>query len=228
MKAILKRQVVADYWRKQFYPLPIQLAGEVRNIWGSPAALLADVNRYLTGSPLKLTVDAMSGDLQTLHNQNLDKVKQLKALWCDSEADFLALISGSDVNKRSYTKKSLPTWLEAVTAWAQSDTHDYQYPDKLEKFSQATLIEKTPKGTAPQHAVFEAIEDFLNHPADLKAPLLAHAITHCRTMLAKAKQQKQWLSFDDLLTQLSASIDVDEQSLLVERIRTLYPGCDDR
>lgn len=43
------------------------------------------------------------------------------------------------------------------------------------------------------------------------------------TMLAKAKQQKQWLSFDDLLTQLSASIDVDEQSLLVERIRTLYP-----
>ena len=157
------------------------------------------------------------------HNQNLDKVKQLKALWCESEADFLALISGSDVNKRSYTKKSLPTWLEAVTAWAQSDTHDYQYPDKLEKFSQATLIEKTPKGTAPQHAVFEAIEDFLNNPADLKAPLLAHAITHCRTMLAKAKQQKQWLSFDDLLTQLSASIDVDEQSLLVERIRTLYP-----
>ncbi len=34
-------------------------------------------------------------------------------------------------------------------------------------------------------------------------------------MLAKAKQQKQWLSFDDLLTQLSASGDVDEQSLLV-------------
>ena len=133
---------------------------------------LADVNRYLTGSPLKLTVEAMSGDLQTLHNQNLDKVKQLKALWCESEADFLALISGSDVNKRSYTKKSLPTWLEAVTVWAQSDTHDYQFPDKLEKFSQATLIEKTPKGTAPQHAVFEAIEDFLNSPCRPESPLV--------------------------------------------------------
>ncbi len=45
-----KAQVVADYWRVVLYPLPIQLAGEVRNIWGSPAALLADVNRYLTGS----------------------------------------------------------------------------------------------------------------------------------------------------------------------------------
>ncbi|NOH98029.1 exodeoxyribonuclease V subunit beta [Vibrio sp. 99-70-13A1] len=219
----LKAQVVADYWRRQFYPLPMQLVGEVRNIWGSPSALLADVNRYLTGSPLKLTVEAMSGDLQSLHNQNLDKIKALKKLWLDSEADFLALISGSDVNKRSYTKKSLPTWLEAVTAWANSETYDYIVPDKLEKFSQSTLNEKTPKGTAPQHAVFEAIEDFLANPADLKAPLLAHAIQHCREMLAKAKQQKQWLSFDDLLTQLSASIDMDEQSLLIERIRSLYP-----
>ena len=219
----LKAQVVADYWRRQFYPLPMQLVGEVRNIWGSPSALLADVNRYLTGSPLKLTVEAMSGDLQSLHNQNLDKIKALKKRWLDSEADFLALISGSDVNKRSYTKKSLPTWLEVVTAWANSDTYDYIVPDKLEKFSQSTLNEKTPKGTAPQHAVFEAIEDFLANPADLKAPLLAHAIQHCREMLAKAKQQKQWLSFDDLLTQLSASIDMDEQSLLIERIRSLYP-----
>ncbi|MGF1752372.1 exodeoxyribonuclease V subunit beta [Vibrio makurazakiensis] len=219
----LKAQVVADYWRKQFYPLPIQLAGEVRNIWGSPAALLADVNRYLTGSPLKLTVEAMSGDLQSLHNQNLKKIDELKAKWKVAQQNLLALISDSDVNKRSYTKKSLPTWLEAVTQWAESDTHDYSVPDKLEKFSQATLNEKTPKGTAPTHEVFAAIESFLATPADLKAPLLAHAISHCREMLAKAKQQKQWLSFDDLLTQLSAAIDVDEQSLLVNRIRELYP-----
>ncbi|MBW3698001.1 exodeoxyribonuclease V subunit beta [Vibrio sp. T187] len=219
----LKAQVVADYWRRQFYPLPIQLAGEVRNIWGSPSALLADVNRYLTGSPLKLTVEAMSGDLQSLHTSNLKKIDELKASWNASQQDFLALISDSDVNKRSYTKKSLPTWLEAVTQWAESETHDYSLPDKLEKFSQATLNEKTPKGAAPVHKVFSEIEAFLATPADLKAPLLAHAISHCREMLAKAKQQKQWLSFDDLLTQLSAAIDVDEQALLINRIRELYP-----
>jgi len=219
----LKAQVVADYWRRQFYPLPVQLAGEVRNIWGSPSALLADVNRYLTGSPLKLTVEAMSGDLQSLHSSNLKKIDALKDKWKAAEKDLLALISDSDVNKRSYTKKSLPAWLEAVTQWAGSETHDYSLPDKLEKFSQATLIEKTPKGTAPVHDIFSEIDTFLATPADLKAPLLAHAISHCREMLAKAKQQKQWLSFDDLLTQLSVAIDMDEQSLLVNRIRELYP-----
>ncbi|EMP4111324.1 exodeoxyribonuclease V subunit beta [Vibrio parahaemolyticus] len=219
----LKAQVVADYWRRNFYPLPFTLAGEIRQLWGSPSALLSDISNYLTGAPLSLSVPAMKGSLADLHIENLKKIDELKAQWRESQDDFFTLISDSDINKRSYTKKSLPTWLEAVNAWAATETTGYDYPDKLEKFAQNVLLEKTPKGSAPQHAVFEAIETFLANPISLKAPLLAHAIEHCRVMLANAKNQKQWLSFDDLLTQLSASIDTDESELLAARIRTLYP-----
>lgn len=219
----LKAQVVADYWRRNFYPLPFTLAGEIRQLWSSPSALLSDISNYLTGAPLSLSVPAMKGSLADLHTENLKKIDELKAQWRESQDDFLTLISDSDINKRSYTKKSLPTWLEAVNAWAAKETTGYDYPDKLEKFAQNVLLEKTPKGSAPQHAVFEAIETFLANPISLKAPLLAHAIEHCRVMLANAKNQKQWLSFDDLLTQLSASIDTDESELLAARIRTLYP-----
>lgn len=219
----LKAQVVADYWRRNFYPLPFTLAGEIRQLWGSPSALLSDISNYLTGAPLSLSVPAMKGSLADLHTENLKKIDELKAQWRESQDGFLTLISSSDVNPRSYNKKSLPTWLEAVSAWAATETTGYDYPDKLEKFAQNVLLEKTPKGSAPQHAVFEAIETFLANPISLKAPLLAHAIEHCRAMLANAKNQKQWLSFDDLLTQLSASIDTDESELLAARIRTLYP-----
>lgn len=219
----LKAQVVTDYWRRNFYPLPFTLAGEIRQLWSSPSALLSDISNYLTGAPLSLSVPAMKGSLADLHTGNLKKIDELKAQWRESQDDFLTLISDSDINKRSYTKKSLPTWLEAVNAWAATETTGYDYPDKLEKFAQNVLLEKTPKGSAPQHAVFEAIETFLANPISLKAPLLAHAIEHCRVMLANAKNQKQWLSFDDLLTQLSASIDTDESELLAARIRTLYP-----
>ncbi|EHK4785347.1 exodeoxyribonuclease V subunit beta [Vibrio parahaemolyticus] len=219
----LKAQVVADYWRRNFYPLPFTLAGEIRQLWSSPSALLSNISNYLTGAPLSLSVPAMKGSLADLHTENLKKIDELKAQWRESQDDFLTLISDSDINKRSYTKKSLPTWLEAVNAWAATETTGYDYPDKLEKFAQNVLLEKTPKGSAPQHAVFEAIETFLANPISLKAPLLAHAIEHCRVMLANAKNQKQWLSFDDLLTQLSASIDTDESELLAARIRTLYP-----
>ncbi|MGF1908835.1 exodeoxyribonuclease V subunit beta [Vibrio kasasachensis] len=219
----LKAQIVADYWRRNFYPLPLKLAGEVRSIWGSPAALLKEVSGYLTGVPLQLSVPAMQGDLAALHQENLAKIDQLKQLWRDCQQDLLALISSSDVNKRSYSKKSLPAWLEVVTSWAGSETTGYDFPEQLEKFAQNILLDKTPKGSAPQHDVFVAIEVFIAQPISLKAPLLAHAIEQCRVMLAKAKQQKQWLSFDDLLTNLSAAIDADELGLLAQRIRQLYP-----
>ncbi|MZI91726.1 exodeoxyribonuclease V subunit beta [Vibrio sp. CAIM 722] len=219
----LKAQVVADYWRRQFYPLPLALAAEIRRMWGSPDDLLAKIGGYLTGSPLTLTTLPMSGDLAQLHQQNLSKIDELKALWREHQDDIEGWIAGSDINKRSYSKKSLPQWVEAVSHWAAMETTGYDIPDKLEKFAQHQLIEKTPKGNAPTHELFVAIEQFLERPVSLEAPLIAHAIQECRTMLAKAKQTKQWLSFDDLLTQLSAALDEDEQGLLAERIRQLYP-----
>ncbi|SJL82188.1 exodeoxyribonuclease V subunit beta [Vibrio palustris] len=220
----LKAQVVADYWRCQFYPLPLNLAAEVRRLWGRPDDLLQRIGRYLTGAPLTVTTPPLSDDLATLHANNLQRIDDLKQLWRAHEADLEGCISLSDVNKRSYSKKTLPQWLLSVSAWAASPTQNYEWPDKLEKFAQNTLIEKTPDGkAAPMHEVFAAIEAFLAEPISLEGPLLAHAIDACRTRLANLKQRKHWLSFDDLLTQLSAALDLDEQQVLAERIRHLYP-----
>ena len=219
----LKSLVAADYWRRNFYHLPHALASEVRNVWSSPAALLKDIGGSLTGAPVKLSVEAMSDSLAELHQQNMQRIDDVKARWRDSEADLEALIANSGVNKRSYTKKSLPTWLAQVSQWAAVPTVSYDLPDKLDRFHQQTLIEKTAKGEVPEHAVFVAIADLLDNPANLHDPLMAHAIEQCRDLLAKAKDRKGWLSFDDLLTQLSAAIDNDQDDLLAERIRSQYP-----
>ncbi len=219
----LKAQVVADYWRRQFYGLNLELAAQVRHIWASPQALLNDIGGYLTGAPLRLTVAPMAGQLGDLHQINLAKIVQLKTLWLAHQQDFQALIAGSDVNKRSYSSKSLPNWLEQVTQWAQAETLDYSICDKLTKFSQTELDGKSASGSAPSHQVFAAIDEFLAQDISIKTPLIAHAIEHCRHQLAQAKQSKQWLSFDDLLTQLSAAVDADSEQLLVSRIRQLYP-----
>lgn len=219
----LKSLVAADYWRRNFYHLPHALANEVRNIWSSPAALLKDIGGSLTGAPVKLSVAAMSDSLADLHQQNMQRIDAIKALWREHEADLEPLIANSGVNKRSYTKKSLPTWLAQVSQWAAQPTDSYELPDKLDRFHQQTLIEKTAKGEAPEHAVFVAIGELLDNPANLHDPLMAHAIEQCRVLLAQAKERKGWLSFDDLLTQLSAAIDNDQDDLLAGRIRSQYP-----
>ncbi|MGF1726064.1 exodeoxyribonuclease V subunit beta [Photobacterium nomapromontoriensis] len=219
----LKSLVVADYWRRNFYHLATPLASEVRSIWSSPAALLRDIGNSLTGAPVKLSVAAMSDSLADLHRENMQRIDKIKAQWREHEADFEALIANSGINKRSYTKKSLPAWLAQVSQWAALPTDSYELPDKLERFHQQTLIEKTAKGEPPEHPVFAAVAALLDTPANLRDPLMAHAIEHCRALLAQAKARKGWLSFDDLLTQLSAAIENDHGDCLTGRIRTQYP-----
>lgn len=217
----LKAQVVADYWRRQFYPLPLNLAAEVRRLWPSPQALLDKIGGYLTGAPLTLSVEAMKGDLTALYHDGLSRIADLKQQWLASCRDLPSSIQDSDLH--AATKKALLTRLELLNLWANQPHHQLDLPSELSDFAQSALEAKAKKGNPPQYALFTIIEQFLQTPISLAAPLLAHAILHCRERLAEAKAQKQWLSFDDLLTQLSAAIDHDQLGLLTERIRTLYP-----
>ncbi|CAM3513082.1 RecBCD enzyme subunit RecB [Vibrio aerogenes CECT 7868] len=219
----LKVMAVADFWRCNFYGLSLTLAEQVRQLWPTPSHLLDDIGLYLSGSEPHLSVSFPVTDLESLHQQNLSRIETLKQQWRQSCHEFQGLIADSGVNKRSYTKKSLPAWIEQVSAWAAKETNSYDIPDKLERFSRQVLVEKTPKGEPPSHPVFDAIEDFLAQPVSLKAPLLAHAIKECRRILARTKQEKQWLSFDDLLAYLSVALKNDHQQLLAQRIRGLYP-----
>ncbi len=222
----LRAQVAADYWRRYFYPLPRELANEIRRCWPAPAALLKDINAFLSGAPVALKSPSLSGDLIQLHQQNLQRIETVKQGWREHAADFLALISDSGVNKRSYTKTSLPKALDEVGLWSTQPTLDYSLPKALEKFDQTVLEEKTAKGAVPRHPVFAAIHDLLAARPSVREPVLAHAIQACRELLAEAKLRKGWLSFDDLLTQLAAALLTDKdtgEGALAARIRHLYP-----
>ncbi|WED21246.1 exodeoxyribonuclease V subunit beta [Vibrio sp. JC009] len=220
----LKSLVVSDYWRKNFYSLSHMLAAQIRDYWSSPKTLLKEISGYLTGNPLQLTVTPMSGSLENLHQANLDRIDKLKREWQECQDDIAGIISASDVSKRSFTKKNLPAWIALISEWAASETVNYNYPEQLEKFSADFLREKTAEGKKlPEHEVFHSINQFISEKPSLKEPVLAHAIQNCREMLEQAKQQKRWLSFDDLLTQLSSAIDLDEEGMLAGRICELYP-----
>ncbi|MDO6707769.1 exodeoxyribonuclease V subunit beta [Photobacterium sp. 1_MG-2023] len=222
----LRAQVAADYWRRNFYPLTRELANEIRRCWPAPDALLKEINPFLSGAPITLKAPPLSGDLAQLHQQNLQRIEAVKQGWQTHAADFLALIQNSGVNKRSYTKTSLPKALDEVGQWAEQPTMDYSLPKALEKFDQAVLAEKTPKGGVPEHPVFTAIHELLASPPSVREPVLAHAIQACRELLTEAKKRKGWLSFDDLLTQLAAALQTDAESgqgALAARIRHLYP-----
>lgn len=222
-ETVLRERAVADFWRRQFYPLAKSLAGVVKSYWAAPAVLLKDIGTYLSGPLVNIMAPPMPQDLADLHNENIQRIDEVKACWREAAHDLEALISGSGVDKRSYSKRSLPNWLAEVGAWAAQTTLNYDLPTNLERFSANTLAEKTKKGDVPKHDVFDAIDRMMASPPTLKDALTAHAIREVRLLLAQEKRRFGWLSFDDLLSQLAEALHQDNDGILAERIRSLYP-----
>ncbi len=219
----LRERAVVDFWRQHFYPMPLTLTKVMMEYWDSPKKLLNDINHYLSGIMPKVIAPVLPQDLVKQHQENINKIEKLKALWLQDKADFYDLIMNSGVDKRSYSSRHLPGWIDEVTSWAQSATQDYSLPKNLERFAAERLEEKTKKGSPPSHLFFDSINDFLVQPISFKNALIAYAITHVRLLLEKEKQRFGWLSFDDLLSQLGKALEQDKEGLLAERIRTLYP-----
>ncbi|HAS8538345.1 TPA: exodeoxyribonuclease V subunit beta [Vibrio vulnificus] len=227
-ESLIRNRVVSDFWRKTFYDKSPEISLLVRDIWDSPSSLLKDINSHLSGNPVYIKSKIQDVDdlgIEEIHQQNIDSIKSIKSLIQScSKSEIESIIFQSGVNKRSYTKKSTPKWIDEVFAWAHEETINYAVSDKLTKFSTSALSEKTTQGgLVPDHPLFHHIEEFLASPPDLKGPLTSKAVNECRNLLQAAKDKMQVLSFDDLLVKLSASLSRKYGKVLASRIREQYP-----
>lgn len=221
----LKLQVVSDYWRRHFYPLPTVLAAQIQSLWSSPEQLLREIGNYLSGSALSFPSIKLDVDLPALYQQHLDRIEKVKSIWHASRNDLFSLIDSSGIKRNPYNKTRLPAWLDEVHEWVASERNDGQICDKLIRFSQSTLMSVTDakKGPVAEHAAFVAIDELLDNQPEFELIFKYQAIEGCRQLLAQAKQRQAQLSFDDLLSQLEQAIVQDEEGLLTSRIRQLYP-----
>lgn len=218
----LRQQVVSDYWRARFNNLSPEVSGIIRSEWKNPSALLKDINSYLSGAPVYIKGRRLSGDITESHSENISKINDLKRSWLSQKDLVLATFDLSDINRRSYTKKSLPDWISKVTQWAESETTDYSIPPQLEKFRTKTLEEKS-KASPPSLQAFNDIEEFFQSSIGLTEGIMKDAIERCRTLLQEAKEKIYVLAFDDLLTQLSDALMGEQGKVLGKRIREMFP-----
>ncbi|RJG39484.1 exodeoxyribonuclease V subunit beta [Motilimonas pumila] len=217
------QQAVNDYWRIHFYPLPPAETQAVYEIWSEPQQLQQDLHALLHQSEVDILPAVKEFDLSAAFQANLNNIEQFKQQWREVADDIMMIIGQSDVSKRSYSKKNLPAWFHQVNNWAQQDVTSCQLPDKLDKFSQTALFDKTPKGEAPQHHVFEQVDDLLASDLSLKEPLLVHAMSWVKQRLTKHKRQTNELNFDDLLVNLDLALQSEQGQQLQQSIVSAFP-----
>ncbi|MTB66725.1 exodeoxyribonuclease V subunit beta [Providencia sp. wls1943] len=221
----IQKQACADFWRRHFYPLDYSMTKVVHAEWSGPEALLNDIKPFLQGDiPAIINQPELPETLEERHQRLIGLIQNLKDLWAKNVADFEKLISNSDVDKRSYSARYLPAWLEKITSWAEQSTDDYQLPrDILERFAQSRLDEKSKSGSGPSHAVFRLVDELLTQALTIKDLIIPQAITEVRQTIAHEKQTRGELGFDDLLTRLDRALHQDGGALLAEAIAKRFP-----
>jgi exodeoxyribonuclease V beta subunit len=224
-ESLLRRHACADFWRRHCYPLPKPVAQVMAEEWAGPEELLRDINSWLQGEqPILKQPPADDETLLARHQKIIHAIEDVKAQWRTCAEDIAQLLSVAKIDRRSYSSKNLPNWLNIVGVWAQTETTTYKLPDQLERFSQSMLDEKTKEGQPPQHPVFRAINDLLGEPLTLRDLVIARAMAEIRYTVQQEKRRRGELGFDDMLTRLDEALHKPGGDALAAAIRSRFPA----
>jgi exodeoxyribonuclease V beta subunit len=221
----LLAEVVRDYWRIHFYPLPPAQVPLLLEVVASPAALQKKLRLWLArreavltycGKPLRCT--SLTAPLAAAQRvANLERVA--RDIWREQQATVEAALrelrphlNGTAHGSAQVDK--FETLLAAFSEWATSGAITDEVQTKLLRLATgAVQFKKTAKiQTEIAHPAFQALADWqAARTAAAEVPLVASVIAHAaqwvgaeleRRMLARAE-----MGFDDLLRQLDGALE---------------------
>lgn len=225
----LLAEIVADFWRREFYPASPMVVQYFLEKNYSPEKWLAAISPYL-GKPY-LRVETPEGNIEgaTLEQAFVAAFQQARELWLRDRPEIEELLLQSPaLNRKQYSPKALPGWFEAMNGYLTAEIPKLERFAKFAQFTTTQLNASVKKGqTAPRHAFFLACEalqarsdaliDYCRHQIPVK--LLAY----CNAELALRKRRQQLQSYDDLLLNLREALtDAQRGAPLLDTLRHRY------
>lgn len=225
----LLREIVEDFWRREFYPASPMVVQYFLDKKYSPEKLLANIRPHLGRPYLQVVTPEGNADGAALEQAFTTAWQHARQLWLEDRAGIEDLLLNSKaLNGSTYRKDFIPRWLEEMDRYLTAEIPKLELFEQFEKFTSSKLQASPKKGqTAPCHAFFDACEtlkaaretlvDYCRHRIPVK--LLAY----CNAELAARKRQQQLQSYDDLLLDLREALhDPRRGAALVNTLRRRY------
>ena len=227
----LLREVVEDFWRREFYnasPIMVQYFLDQHY---SPEMLLEQIEQYLNKPYVQTDTIGNESDRDTLEQVLTTKFLLARDLWLTHRANIEDILLNSSVlNRQIYSLKSLPSWLEAMHEYLTLDVPKVTLFKNFEKFT--TPILQAPgsvkKGkTAPYNPFFDACQALKVICRDIgnyySSQISDKLLEWCKSETSTRKFQKQVQSYDDLLLNMHAVLRHPRKgNALVESLRKRY------
>jgi exodeoxyribonuclease V beta subunit len=208
----LLREIVEDFWRREFYPGSPIVVQYFLDQHASPDTLLRQIEPHLGKPYLKIITPNSEADGPALEQAFSTAFEQARDLWRqDRPAIEELLLTSPALNRQKYNLKSIPGWLEAMEDYLGTDPPRLAKFEKFAQFTTTKLQASIKKDqSVPHHAFFDACE-MLNTACDALADYCRYQIpvkllAYCNEELAVRKRREQVQSYDDLLLDLHAAL----------------------
>ncbi len=223
----LKEEVVADFWRRHFYPAPLEMVNYARTLKLSPKFFL-EVASQTRGH---LDFDIVP-HLKPVHLDSLSTFRQavedLERAWMKAREEVLNQLSGGALNLRQYANPE--KLLRAMDAFLAGAGPKFPLFKEFYKFTAGKIKESTKKNqTTPRHLFFELAEGTWKKGADLKQEmdqqllfLKGELFRYLSSELPRRKERRNIQSFDDLLIRVRSSLEKERGEDLSQAVRRRY------
>ncbi|PLX45997.1 MAG: exodeoxyribonuclease V subunit beta [Deltaproteobacteria bacterium] len=223
-------EVVGDYWRVTVGNLPVLVKRRLQEKRIGVGELSKFAGKWRARQNMTLIPDGGDPWPESLEGSVKSLFESFSSLWLESRGEVARLIQESPaVNKRSYSRKNLPRWVDLVTSYA-AGSDPFSAPEELLRFSNSGLEDKrTGEGALPVHKIFDLAEELVLAIASLERAvnqtLLSFkmgAIKYLREHLPKWKSEHRLRHFDDLILELRDALASDGGEALAVQLRSRY------
>ncbi|WHL24848.1 MAG: exodeoxyribonuclease V subunit beta [Candidatus Blochmannia vicinus] len=222
----LYQQVCTDFWRQNFYVLPLNIVSLIKEYWNDPNALLNDIFPYIYGSrPNFYDYDEYEEkkNIITYYEQILIYINSVKKKWRENESSIIVVINAYNINRRVYNKKNLMRWISIINQWAEQLTINHIIPNELKRFRETELKVHNDHRFSHVYFLFHTIEKLYKQLSLFKALIFNIAINEVRNNLNDTQNLRSDITFNDLINVLVTSLIKDKENKLACIIRASYP-----
>jgi len=226
----LQLDVIRDYWRNFYYPLPEEHIATVWQLLQNPETLRKKILPLISHLSLFTEPATPAVLLPAAKAERKQKLAELKAPWNNWVSEIRILLHGAierkEVDGRKLQARYLDSWLAKLVAWISD-------PEMVDPDLQTGQSRLTPEGLAeafkgpvPHHPAFEAMAILGEALAALPDPqqdLVLHAAFWFARRFHQLQLERSELGFDELLSRLQQALTKDQGGVLAERLRRKFP-----
>ncbi len=214
---------IVIFWKKYFYPLPVNINKIILNYWSDPIELLKSVKPILNFSYLNFNYYNKYKSINECYKKIIVFINFIKSKWLLNFKYIYRSFYLFKVSNFIYSNVNLDKWFNQINIWCSSITIDFNIPKYLVKFSFNYLSKYTNSFFFLDFFLFHDIDNLLLKINDLYKFIIIYCYKYIIKKTNFFKNKNYYLSFNDLINKFNNIIVNDNNFLFINFIRKNFP-----